>query len=388
MIKFTATIQDLKKALSVVALATGDATNSIHSHALFNVGYDAVTLYATDEDKISVASFKVTDLKVEGEGEEAIQPLFTAEPKRIQNLITNADIKEVKFEYEPETKTLNVYASEDANAYISFASFEPNTFLNFEEDLKETEVLKKLPAGVFLTGIKFIQGFLPSDDKNKKFSNLYMNDGVMMGSNGSNKVGAFLNEDFAGLPALILRKIMLTSIVSMIDKLDLIEVTVKISDKFVVFTSPEEQFCFGFRKSILPMTKFPISLEKPESEGFNIERTATQKKLNRLALSSWEDIGVKMKISGSELLMETTTDRKSYERLNCTRITGNNDLEFIIECVKFKNILGLYSASNLDIYVDKKTCTIYSTGELIDQADENVKKAFTAIGVMTLARVV
>ena len=104
MVKFTATIQDLKKALSVVALATGDSANSIHSHALFNVGYDAVSLYATDEDKISVASFKVTNLETEGEDGDIIQTLFTAEPKRIQNLITNADVKEVKFEYEAETK--------------------------------------------------------------------------------------------------------------------------------------------------------------------------------------------------------------------------------------------------------------------------------------------
>ena len=56
--------------------------------------------------------------------------------------------------------------------------------------------------------------------------------------------------------------------------------------------------------------------------------------------------------------------------------------------MKLKNILTLYSASNVDIFVDEKICTIYSTGEMIDPVKEDIKNEFTAIGVMTLARVV
>jgi len=321
MTRFTATIKDLKRALSVVALATGDASNSIHSHSLFCVSYDAITLYSTDEDKISMASFPLTNLETEGE-DDVVQTQFTADPKRIQSLITNADIADVKFEYEPETKTLNVYASEDPKAFISFASFDPTNFLDFGKDLVDAKNIKNLPAGVFLTGIKFILGFLPKDDKNKKFSNLYMDNGVMLGSDGSIKVGAFLNDDFKDMPTLILRKPMLQPIVNMIDKLDLFEINVKHSNKFIVFFSPDEQFCFGFRNTTSTMIKFPITLDKPTTNGFNIERATTQKKLNRLALSSWEDIGVKMTVKDNELLMETATDRKSNERLSCSRVSG------------------------------------------------------------------
>lgn len=388
MIKFTATTQDLKKALSIAALATGDVSNSIHSHALFSISYDAVTLYSTDEDKISVSRFPLSGLENDSEKAET-NTLFTADPKRIQALITNADVTEVRFEYDSETKTLNVYASENPKAYISFASFDPDSFLNFEEDLTEREHLKNVPAGVFLTGLKFIQGFLPNDDKNKKFSNLYLDDGVMYGSNGSNKVGAFRNDDFSNVPTLILRKTMLPAIASIIDKLDLEDISIKSSDKFITFSSPDDLYCFGFRNSTLPMTKFPISLETPETDGFNIERAPIQKKLSRLALSSWEDIGIEVSIKGEKLLMETATDRKSYEQLECTRISGEADINFIIECNKLKTILDLYSASNVDVYVDPKTCTIFSTGEVIsEEKDGEVKKEFTAIGLLTLARVI
>lgn len=384
MIKFSATTADLKRALSVVALATGDVTSNIQSHALFSIKENKGFLYSTDEDKIASSYFPISDIDIEGDEIE-----FTADPKRVQTLITNSDSDQIKFTYDPESKTLNIYASDSKDAYVSFASFDPNNFLRL--DLSKQELNQVVNANIFLSGIKFILGFLPKDDKDKKFSNLFINNGVMYGSNGHTKIGAFKNDGIADIPNLTLRRQMLSSIVSIIDKTDMSELAVKSSNKLITFSSTDDLYCFGFRKSTIEMPKFPISIDVPELDGLNINRAILLKKLNRLSLASWEDIGIKMVFKDNENLeMETATDRPSYEHLPCKRISGEQSLDFVIECNKFKRVLSLFQASNIDLYVAKTKCTIYSNAEIIieEEGKEPIKKPFTAIGLLTLARII
>ena len=149
MLNFSASTKDLKKALSVVALATGDTANTIRSHTLFKIdeSRENVLLYSTNEDKIAKSHFVVSSI----EGDDSVSE-FTADPKRIQALINNSDLNEISFTYDSEKKTLNVYASDNEDAYISFASFDPKEFLTF--DLSNQESNGIVNSIVFLKGIK------------------------------------------------------------------------------------------------------------------------------------------------------------------------------------------------------------------------------------------
>ena len=382
MIKFSAPTKDLKKALSVVALATGETTSTIRSHTLFKISEDkkSITLYATDEDKIAQSYFSLNT--IEGDAIE-----FTADPKRIQTLVNNSDSNEISFTYNSEKKTLNVYASDNKDAYISFASFEPEKFLNF--DLSEQKVNGTINSDVLLKGIKFIQGFLLKDEKDKKYSNLFFNEGTMYGSDGNTKIGAFKSPDFKDIPELALRKAMLSPITKMMEKTKISDVVIKSSDKYITFSSKEDLHCFGFRQSVVKKPKLPINTEIPETDGFNVGCSILIKKLNRLSLSSWEDIAIETSYGEDQILkMKTMTDRPSYEKLACKRVSGKGNIQFLMECGKFKDVLKLFQASNVDFYLKERKCTIYSQADfVIEEKDKDpINKPFIAVALLTLAR--
>lgn len=381
MTTFIAKTLNLKTALSVVALGTGEAAESIQNHALFVIQKNKVILYATNEDKIALSHFP-TDY-----ADEEIR--FTASPKRIQELISSSDSEQIKFVYDEETKTLNIYASDDSESYLSFASFEPDEFLSFNKELSQRKTIKSINANVLLDSIKFTQGFLPNDDKNKKYSNLFINEGTMYGSNGSTKIGAFKSPELNEIETLSLRKMMLPLILTLIDKTGISNVIIKASEKFITFSSEDGMHCFGFRKPVSEMPKFPISMTKPDINGFNIDHNIILKKLKRLSLTSWESIGIKIAFEEDTLLMETITDRISRERMSCQHISGDKKFEFVVECNQLKNILDLFKASNVDIFIDAKKCTIYSTANIVveEEGKDPISKPFTAIGFITLARV-
>jgi len=198
MVSFATSTNELKKALSITILATGNEVNTIHSHALFKVNEnkESVELWSTDGDKIALSNFPITSV----EGDTAT---FTANPKRIQELISNSDSEEISFSHDPEKKTLKVYASDNKDSFISFATFDPENIL--VSDLSDQEINGKINPHVLLKGIKFIQGFFLKSDKDKKYSNLYINEGTMYGSDGNSQIGAFKTPDLDGIPELAIR---------------------------------------------------------------------------------------------------------------------------------------------------------------------------------------
>jgi hypothetical protein len=391
MFEFTASVDDLKKALSVVALATVETAEDVQSHALCSYSSKKepvakLYLSSSDKDKMALSQIPITDVKTsDSKGIE-----FTADPKRLQTLISNSDSKQIKFTYDSETKTLNVYASEDSDAYVSFASFDPDEFLSFEKELEATFDVKTFNPTVFLTAVRFIQGFLPNDDKEKKFSNMFFDKGIVYGTNGSNRIGAFKSEDFADISNMTIRRVMLAPIASMLDKIEAPSIKLKASDKIIAVTSSDNAHSFGFRRSVMPMPKMPISMEVPKLDGFNIDRSMLLKKLNRLSVASREDVGLKMSLKNgdkTELLIETETDRKSHEKLTCQRLSGSAELEFYLECSKLKTVLGLFQASNVDMYIDKTKSLIYSSASLLVQQDNvEVKKPFISVGLVALGK--
>jgi hypothetical protein len=381
--EFTATTSDLKKALSVVSLAVGDAPETIYGHALFDFKDNQAFLYASDNDRMAMAYLPVSDLVIDKDEQ------FTADPKKIQKLISGSDSATVKFVYDKETKTLNIYASESSEAYVSFASFDPDSFLTFDKDLAKATDIKTVDATVFLAGIEFIQGFLPSDDSNKKYSNLYVVDGVMYGSNGSFKIGAYQSTDLEGT-SITLRRLMIPPIGAVIDITKASEITLAETEKIIVISTKDQLYRFAFRKTTIPVPKLPITMTVPIVDSFTVDRSTLIKKLNRLSLTSKDEVGIKMSISGEVLSLETVADRKSYEKMACKRLVGDKDLNFTMECNKLRGILGFYQASSVDFYIDAIKCTLYSDATLIteEKGKEPVSKKFVAAGVLTLAAVV
>jgi hypothetical protein len=208
MTEFTTNTSELKKALSIVSMATGESAENVHGHALFHITKDAkaALIYTTDNDKMAASYVVMDNLSTD---QDIVQ--FTADPKRLQTLMSSSDSSTVKLSYDKETQTLSVFVSEDSKAFVSFASFNPDSFLTFDKEIAEATLIKTLNAVIFQSGIRFIQGFLPNDDTNKKYSNLFILDGAMYGSNGSSKVGAYVSDELVDMNVTI-RRPMLPSI--------------------------------------------------------------------------------------------------------------------------------------------------------------------------------
>ena len=382
---FTAKASDLKKAVSTTALATCAATETIKGHTLFTAANNMLVLQATDDDAIAYTTMNIEDLSE--------RVVFSADPKSILELLKDSDTDKVRFDYSAETKTLNVYVSEDAESYVSFPSFDPNEFLSFNEHLKVMQEVDKISTSVLSTGIKFIQGFVSQDKKSAKYNNSFISEGVIYGSNGSNRVGAFKSDDLAKIFKLTIRPQMVNPILNFIDGLSQDQVSFRESEKMVLFTAVDSSSGFGFRKSTVDMPKMPITLEVPDMDGIYVNRRELIKKVNRIsvALRGGSEVkGVEMKVDGDTLNINTVADRKSVERIVCKRITGTEPLHFILDCGGLKKALSQFLADNIDIYSSPKVkkCFLYNAGELLIGEKDPVKKPFISVCLLGVARAI
>jgi hypothetical protein len=380
MIEFVAKSEELKKAFSVISMATEEgATETIGGHALFSIKNNQLSLCATDKDKMSMVTLGVT----------ADDCQFTSDPKKILALINTTESENIRFTYDTESRTLNVYASEDKDSYLSFASFNPDEFLTFDNEFTSSKEIKTVNAGVFLSGIKFSQGFLPSDE-NKKFSNMFISKGVIYSSNGSNRVGAFESPEFSGISSIIFRKAMLAPIANLIDKTNITDIIIRETEKVIVLFSDDGKYAFGFRKSLVEPPKFPISTELPTFPAIGIDRNILMKKLNRLSITSPGEMAVKFTAENESLSLVTIADRKSFENMPYKSISSKDKLEFSFECKLLKTCLGLFQTPTVDFYIDKSRCTLWSSAELeIIEKDkkEPTRKSFKAIALVSQARI-
>lgn len=375
--KFSTKADDLKKALSTIILALPVSTeDTISSHTLIKIGAEA-KLYATDNDKIAVAELPIT----ESEGETS----FTVDPKKLSALVKSSSSPVIKFDYDPDTATLNVYASEEEDSYISFASFNPIEFIDFHEELEALKAVKTVNASVLVTGLRFIDSFVKKDEKDKKFSSLYITKGAIYGSNGSNKIAAFQSPDLDGFEMICLRKSIIGSVIDMVNKDDVLEILINESEKHVVFSTTDKKHIFGFKKLVNKMPDLPIKLGIPDSTGFNIEKSAILKKLDRFSLTSVKDVGIKFVLTPDRLFLETLTERKSKEQVFCTYLTDFNATEFTIKCDSFKDTIKAFMASNVNVYIQPTVLTVHSQADIIEGQE---KKPFTAVVIIKLPRII
>jgi DNA polymerase III sliding clamp (beta) subunit (PCNA family) len=375
--EFIVTTQDLKRALNISTLAVEDSS-LIKSHTLFEAKGDTVQCYSTDDDRIAMSSFPA----------EIDEPFkFTADPKRILSIANSADTDKIKFTYVSESKSVNIYASDTEESFVSLDSFDPLDVMDFWTEFKIMVEGVTVDSSLLISGIKFTQKFI-GNKNDPKFGYLFIKDGIMYGTDGALKVGAYSGPSFEKIEKLTLRRTMLSPILSFLDDVGS-SVELKITKKKVVLSSMDNKAYFGFRSSTAEPVKLIASMDRPTTAGFNVEKNALSKKVSRLGYTTKEDPGLKLEFSDTELSLSTVTERKSFEKISCKRISGDGPLDFHIGCRVFEFALDTIQTEDIDIFATKG-CLLYSKGKILVEEDDkkSVEKSFTAIALLALSRAV
>jgi len=389
--EFVAFKNDLRRAISVVSLSVDSAAlTPVDAHALFRLEGDKVSLFSTNKDMVSSATMVVKDVKIaEGETNE-----FTVEPKKILSLIAASDVDDIRFSYDPEKMTLSVYASEDQLSHLSFPSCDPEKFLKtFIDSFSKATKIKSMNSGILVHAIRFISGFLPTDVKNKKYQHSYIDDGIIYGSDGSNKIGAFGTPDFKGIESLVIRKEMISPIVALIEKSDMDTVKIQSTSKMIILSSEDGSYNFGFLrvpKDCEP-PKLSLPIKKPDVTGFNLNKDILLKRLKRLSISATENvmgISISLDEDGNRLTMKSLNERESVESMECSKLQGDEPVKFVAEYRLMKNVLSLFKTEDVDLFVDnkKRRYTAMNRGSLqYFEKGEEKSQSFESMGIVSLA---
>ena len=374
--------EDLKKTFGIVSLAASAQTEKISSHALVKIQDTKATVYATDGDRMAYSNF--TPAEADGTFE------FTVDPKKMLEVINSTDTDSIKITYDQEAKTVSVYDSENSESVLSFPSFNSEEFLTFDSEMGKAIPMGSVDSEMLQMGLKFIQGFLPveKNPKSEKYTRLYASKGVLYGANGANKIGAFQSNELTPLDELIIRRNMLEPIAGkkgLLEQSGSSKISIITTSNMVFLTSSDNSCGFGFLRTNDAIPKYPISIDNPQCNGFNISRPGLIKKLDRLAITSAN--GIKASVENEILSMATVTERVSKDSIACKILRGTEKFEYTFDHKLMGSILGLFQASNLDIYIDKTKCLLISQAELEDITTKE-RKPFKAIGLMSLARAV
>jgi len=370
---------DLKKSFSIASLAVSDKADKVTSHAKVAVKEGSVIVLTTDEDRMAFSEFK----PIEADGTFD----FTIEPKKMLDIINGAETDKIKILYEKSTGTLNIFASDKDDSVLSLASFDPDNFLSFEQELNKIIPMGSVDSGMLQTGLKFIQGFMPEEKnpKAEKYTRVYISKGVFYGSNGTNKIGAFKIDCLSVLDDLIIRRSMIAPAMGIIERTKQSKTLIGTTSRSVFFTTEDKSCGFGFLRTIEVTPDFPISLDIPTCTGISISKQNMIKKLGWISLALDKESGIKARLKSDTLTLSTVTGRVSKDSIECKRISGDSDIEFIFDNRLMKSLLGLFQAASLDIFIDKFQCTIISSAELED-LDSKERSPFKAIALMPLAR--
>jgi hypothetical protein len=65
----------------------------------------------------------------------------------------------MKFIYHPETNTLEIYASEESDSFISLPSFDVSLFPSIGDNFDKAYEVKTVYAGLLIKGLKYTEGF-------------------------------------------------------------------------------------------------------------------------------------------------------------------------------------------------------------------------------------
>jgi hypothetical protein len=382
MLEFNIPKTPLENAMKLANLSTEASENTITGHCLFEVGNKEIRVLATDKrNKLSMSKIRIS---FEGKGK------FTANPRKILELLKTVESDTIKIGYMSDTATLQIFLSDNQESFVSLPSFDPSTYAPIAENFEKAFDLKTVNAGSFLGGLQFIKGFLTKD---QKFSNMYITKGVMYGSNGNNKAGAFTNPDLADLDELVFPLSTFTAISSLIEILvpdkggnsSVQDIVIGTSSNHVFISSPAKDFIYAFTKVQTKMPKIPITVDEPNLDGWKIDKNAFLKKLGRLQLTDIK-AGLKCTFSEDKIQLYTIAERASKDFLSCTKIKDSKEMTCITECRLLIEVLKQFGGNEIDFYVKNKI-VLYNKADLEFLVQgKKVMKPFICAAAISLSR--
>jgi hypothetical protein len=381
MLEFITPKKALEDAVKLACLSTESVENLITGHCLFDFGDQTLKILATDnKNRLSRSIINIpSNPNTDGLGIK-----FTADPRKILKLIKTTEADTLKFGFNKENMTLQIFSSDNEGAFVSFPSFDPASYAPIDDNFEKAFELKNINAGVFLGGLQFIKGFLL--DKHQKFSNMFINKGVMYGTNGNNKIGAFSSPDLENLDELVFPLSTFPAILNLITNLELQDIILSSSSNHIFISSPKKDFIFGFTKVQLKMPKMPININEPEADGWKINRSSMLKKLSRLHLTGDAKLGVRFIIDNDDKIqLSTVIDRPSKDIMECKRIKGTSSVNCITEVRLMETTLNQFGGDDIDLYISKKI-NIFSKANLeVSEGENKVLKPFVSAAAVALS---
>jgi hypothetical protein len=370
MFKVTIDKDQLKKSMDVACLATENSEHSITGHCLFE--FKGKTLKVLATDKRNLLSQSIIEMPVE------IDNNFTIDPRKILTLLKTAESESLTFQYDPDKATVQVFLTDSEDSFVSLPSIDPTEYAPIGDVFTKAFDLKPVNAGVLLEGIRFIKGFL--EPKDKVFSNLYISNGVLYGSNGSTVAGAFTCPDLCGLDDLVFPLSILPSVMGLINSLDLQDILIQTTSNNIIFASPDKNHVFGFTKVKAKMPKIPVNVKDPDGNGWTLNKSTLSKKLKCFHITGNDDLGVKGIFESEVLRLSTIADRSSKDLMACKKIKESTDTFFVVECRTLEDALTQFGGSEIDLFVLEKKIILYNKAELeITEKDAKVVKPFTSV---------
>jgi len=367
----------LKKAMNIACLATENTESSVTGHCLFE--FQNKTLKILSTDKRNLLAQSVMELPAE------VDSRFTIDPRKILTLLKTVESDSLTFLYDSEKATVQIFFSNTEESFISLPSFDPSQYAPVGEMFSKAYDLKTINAGVLLEGIRFIKGFL--EPKDKTFSNLYISNGVLYGSNGSTVAGAFTCPDLVGLDEIILPISILSPIMNLINNLDLQDVLIQTTSNNIIFASPDKTHAFGFTKVKAKMPKIPVSVKDPEVGGWTINKKTFLKKLGCFHITGNINLGIKGVFESDTLRLSTVADRSSKDFMDCKKIKDAADTFFVTECRLLEDTVSQFGGIDIDFFVLEKKIIIYNKANLeITEKDNKVMKPFTSVAAVVRSK--
>ena len=374
MIELNVNKEELKKSLTFANSATGDSKSSIESHCLFSLSCDTLKVVSTNKSTCFSRSY-VNATKCSGEGS------FTADPDKLLNLIKVSGSDNIGIIYHPETTSLEVYASEESDSFVSLSSFDPTLFPLIEDNFDKAYEVKTIDAGIFIKGLAFAGGFISTGNGAGKFGNVFITDGVIYGSNGNNQAGAYSSGEFTGLTELAFPGLIISQISNIINKLNFFDITLKTTSNAIFICSGD--YSYGFTKVQTQMPRMPITIEEPTTNNWNIDKKLLIKKINRLKISGESGMGLEMCFSKTKLDLVTKAERPSKETLPCV---GLEEEIFTADCWMVEKIMGLFEGDSISIFSGKRRINLFSKGSINIQEKEGERVVpFSCAALIALA---
>jgi|GEM_PF-5400144 hypothetical protein len=377
--EFLVNKNDIESALQISILST-ESSENITGQALFEIDRHKIKIIATDQK----TKLSRTESPINLFSGDPIS--FTSDPRKILSLLKTGDKDLIKFNYNDTTKTLKLFLSENSESYVSLPSMDISTYAIDNSLFDKSFDLEPINSGIIITGIQFIKDFL--DQKNLKFSNLFISQGIMYGSNGVNKVAAFTSPVLAGLDEIILPLSILSPVINFLDITNTKNIIIGTTSHHI-FIKDGNNNSFGFSKVQVPIPKMPITIEEPNFPGWSLNRKDLLKKLARLRLSKDAHIGIKGTFSENQLQLETVSDRDSKDFVPCVSYKGDVTQEagFFTECKIFENAIDQFKNDTIKIFINKRIFIHDNANiETIEKDGSTIRVPFSNSAVIAFSR--